>query len=191
MIVLAQRTRSYFSCQNLEVNIIRFPVCGTGCGGGCNTGCGAGCATGCGNDCGYGDACGCEPECTPIAFSMCGMCGVRYFRIDDDFYYGSQWASGAAAAYRSLELDQLRHQRRQQPDRSASRLEHELLRRLQVELLLQLDVRRVQQLHREPPARVGRQRRLAVRPRPARTMNSNARQGRHFVPGRVAAGRLV
>lgn len=97
IIVTAQRTRSYFSCQNLELNIIRFPVCESGCGGGSCSTCGPNCA-GYGTDCGYG-ACGCEQDCCPIAFSMCGMCGVRYFRADDDFYYGSQFAQWGGGAY--------------------------------------------------------------------------------------------
>jgi len=93
LIVLGQRVRTYFSAQNIEINIIRFPVCNAGCGG-CDTGCGGNSGYG---GCGYG-GCGCEPECTPIAFSMCGMCGVRYFRTDDDFFYANQWAIYNAGA---------------------------------------------------------------------------------------------
>src|SRR3954453_956316 len=44
--VLAPFVRTDFQAQNLELNVIRFPVCETGCGG-CNTGSG-GCNTGCG-----------------------------------------------------------------------------------------------------------------------------------------------
>ena len=92
IIVMGQRTRSYFSAQNIEINLIRFAACDSGCGGGTN----------CGYDsCGYG-AYGCEPVSNPISFSMCGMCGVRYFRIDDDFYYGSQWAEWGGGTYGTL-----------------------------------------------------------------------------------------
>jgi hypothetical protein len=49
LIVLGQRTRSYFSAQNLELNLIRFPMCYMGCGNGCGSGA-------CGGDCGYGPA---------------------------------------------------------------------------------------------------------------------------------------
>jgi hypothetical protein len=84
--VLAQRVRTNFKAQNLEVNLIRFPVCEVGCGG-----CDSGCNTGC-------DPCGCEQSCAPSAFSMYGSCGVRYFRADDDFMYAnefSEWDAGA------------------------------------------------------------------------------------------------
>jgi hypothetical protein len=76
--VVAQRVRTNFKAQNLELNIIRFPVCDMACGG-CNT-CNAGC---------YGDAC--EPACMPSMFSMYGSCGVRYFRVDDDFMYANEF----------------------------------------------------------------------------------------------------
>jgi hypothetical protein len=86
--VLAQRVRTNFKAQNLELNFIRFPVCEMACGG-CNT-----CDSG-----GYGgcDPCGCEQSCCPRAFSMYGSCGVRYFRVDDDFMYATafrEWDTG-------------------------------------------------------------------------------------------------
>jgi hypothetical protein len=84
--VLAQHVRTNFKAQNLELNIIRFPVCQVACGGG-NSGC---------NSCdGYGAACGCEEECCPSSFSMYGSCGVRYFRVDDDFMYANEFAEWA------------------------------------------------------------------------------------------------
>jgi hypothetical protein len=91
--VLAQRVRTNFEASNLELNIIRFPVCEMGCAGGSYAGCDAG---GCG-EYGYG-ASGCEESCGPPPFSMYGSCGVRYFRADDDFMYASEfteWVGGA------------------------------------------------------------------------------------------------
>jgi hypothetical protein len=70
--VVSQRVRTDFKAENLELNIIRFPMCNTGCSGG-----------------GY-DACGCNGGCDScMAFSMYGSCGVRYFHVNDDFLYGS------------------------------------------------------------------------------------------------------
>lgn len=86
--VVAQRVRTDFKAENLELNVIRFPMCNTGCAGG-----------------GY-DACGCNSNCNGcadscMAFSMYGSCGVRYFHVNDDFLYGSesQVYDGVAAAY--------------------------------------------------------------------------------------------
>ena len=78
-----QRVRTDWKAQNLELNIIRFPLtCGSPCGGGNSCGgCGGYDACGC-NSCGCNDSCG-------LGFSMYGSCGVRYFRIDDDFLYGT------------------------------------------------------------------------------------------------------
>lgn len=56
--VLAVRARSYFSMQNLELNFIRFPVAG----------------------CGY------DP-CCPPRFTVNGLAGVRFLKIDDNFDY--------------------------------------------------------------------------------------------------------
>ena len=68
-----QRVRTDFRVQNLELNFIRFPMaCASPCSGGCG---------GC-------DACGCNDSCGS-GFSMYGSCGVRYFRVDDDFLYGT------------------------------------------------------------------------------------------------------
>jgi hypothetical protein len=85
--VLAQRVRTNFKAQNLELNFIRFPVCDFSCGGG-NT-----CDTGC-------DPCNsCEP-CGPVmAFSAYGSCGVRYFRADDDFMYANEFRTWDGAAW--------------------------------------------------------------------------------------------
>jgi hypothetical protein len=87
--VLAQRVRTNFKAQNLELNIFRFPVCHIPCGP----------AAGCGPTACYADygACGCEEECCPSSFSMYGSCGLRYFRVDDDFMYANEfteWAAG-------------------------------------------------------------------------------------------------
>ena len=89
--VLAQRVYTNFQAQNIEVNVIRFPMlCDT-----CNTGCG-----GCGGDaCGCGgcdSGCGCSDGWN-TNFSMYGSCGVRYFRIDDDLSYDTEfttWTGG-------------------------------------------------------------------------------------------------
>jgi hypothetical protein len=65
--VLAQRVRTNFSCQNLELNMLRLPLL-TGC-------------------CSY-------DSCAP-AFTLTGLCGVRYFRFDDDLEFGTEWATAA------------------------------------------------------------------------------------------------
>lgn len=64
--VLAQRVRTNFWAQNLELNFLRLPFYGGGC-----------------------DPCGCDP-CAP-AFSLTGLCGVRWFRMDDDLEFGTEW----------------------------------------------------------------------------------------------------
>lgn len=76
--VLAQRVRTSFSAQNIELNFIRFPICNFGsCGSGCND-CGSGCNT-----------------CGPVAprFSINGVCGVRYLRLDEDLQYCSYFTN--------------------------------------------------------------------------------------------------
>jgi hypothetical protein len=65
--VLAQRVRTNFTCQNLELNFLRLPLM-TGC-------------------CSYDS---CDP-----AFTLTGLCGVRYFRFDDDLEFGTEWSTGA------------------------------------------------------------------------------------------------
>lgn len=65
--VLAQRVRTNFRAQNLELNFLRLPLL-TGC-------------------CSY-------DSCAP-AFTLTGLCGVRYFRFDDDLEFGTEWATGA------------------------------------------------------------------------------------------------
>jgi hypothetical protein len=80
--VLAHRVRSNFRAQNLELNLIRLPICG-------GSSCGYG-SSGC-DDCnGYGAA-NCAPACES-PFSMATLCGFRYLRIDDDFEYATMWA---------------------------------------------------------------------------------------------------
>ena len=86
--VLAQHVRTNFKAQNLELNIFRFPVCEVACNG-CNSGYNGGCD----------GAYGCEEQCCPSSFSMYGSCGVRYFRVDDDFMYANEfaeWTGGVA-----------------------------------------------------------------------------------------------
>jgi hypothetical protein len=82
--ILAQRVRSSFRAQNVELNFLRLPLCGM-------DSCGTGYA---GDDChGYG-----ATDCAPhygSSFSMATLCGVRYLRFDDDFEYGTMWATGA------------------------------------------------------------------------------------------------
>jgi hypothetical protein len=84
--VMSQSIRTDFKAQNLELNVIRFPMtCSTGCSSG---GCGGGYdACGCNTNytgCNSG-SCGCD-DCG-LGFSMYGSCGVRYFHIGDDLAY--------------------------------------------------------------------------------------------------------
>jgi len=65
--VLAQRVRTNFWAQNLELNFLRLPLSMGGCGYDC---------------------------CAP-AFSLTGLCGVRYFRMDDDFEFATEWDDGS------------------------------------------------------------------------------------------------
>ncbi|WP_442483813.1 BBP7 family outer membrane beta-barrel protein [Aeoliella sp. SH292] len=58
VVVLGVRVRSKFTAQNLELNFIRFPVAG----------------------CGY------DP-CCPPRFTVNGLAGVRFLRLDDDLEY--------------------------------------------------------------------------------------------------------
>jgi putative beta barrel porin BBP7 len=86
--VVSQRIRTDFRAQNLELNVIRFPVCATSCQSnscGCNNGCG-GCDGGCDDNCGLG-------------FSMYGSCGVRYFHVADDLLYGTDFQEFGGGAY--------------------------------------------------------------------------------------------
>jgi hypothetical protein len=64
--VLAQRVRTNYSAQNFELNIMRLPL--------------------------YMSGCGCD--CEGPAFSLTSLCGVRYFRTDDDFEFGTEWDDG-------------------------------------------------------------------------------------------------
>jgi hypothetical protein len=64
--VLAQRVRTNFQAQNLELNFLRLPLL-TGC-------------------CSYDS---CDP-----AFTLTGLCGVRYFSFDDDLEFATEWDEG-------------------------------------------------------------------------------------------------
>jgi hypothetical protein len=64
--VLAQRVRTNFWAQNFELNFMRLPL--------------------------YTGGCGCD-SCAP-AFTLTGLCGVRYFRMDDDFEFDTEWEVG-------------------------------------------------------------------------------------------------
>jgi hypothetical protein len=76
--LLAQRVRSNFQAQNIELNLLRLPMCGSSYGG---------------YGFGYG-ATECEPACGS-PFSIATLCGFRYLRIDDDFEYATMWATDA------------------------------------------------------------------------------------------------
>jgi hypothetical protein len=95
--ILAQRVRTNFKAQNLELNIIRFPVCNMSCGS-CDSGCNSGCNAGC-------DPYGCEEQCKTLAFSMYGSAGVRYFRADDDFMYATEFNGTTQTAFDGWSYD--------------------------------------------------------------------------------------
>jgi hypothetical protein len=82
--ILAQRVRSSFRAQNVELNFLRLPLCGMDT---CGTGHLAG------DHHGYG-ATDCAPD-YGSSFSMTTLCGVRYLRFDDDFEYATMWALDA------------------------------------------------------------------------------------------------
>ncbi len=65
--VLAQRVRTNFWAQNLELNFLRLPLYMGGC----------------------------DYDCCAPAFTLTGLCGVRYFRMDDDFEFGTEWDDGS------------------------------------------------------------------------------------------------
>ena len=69
--------RTSFTCQNIELNFLRLPMMCGGCAPTCDAGCG-----------GYGGGCACAQPSCGSAFSVTGLCGVRFFRIDDDFRFG-------------------------------------------------------------------------------------------------------
>jgi len=60
--VVAQRVRTNFWSQNLELNIFRLPL--------------------------YTGGCGCD---CASPFSLTGLCGVRYFRFGDDLEFATEW----------------------------------------------------------------------------------------------------
>jgi Putative beta barrel porin-7 (BBP7) len=76
--ILAERVRTNFSAQSFELNILRLPIFS--------------CGPACGSDCCDGAPCG-------SSFSMAGMCGFRYLRLDDDFQYGMEWGVWDGAAF--------------------------------------------------------------------------------------------
>ena len=78
--ILAERVRTNFSAQNFELNILRLPFFSSG--------------PACGSGCCEGTSCG-------SSFSMAGMCGVRYMRLDDNFQYGMEWGVWDGACARS------------------------------------------------------------------------------------------
>jgi hypothetical protein len=66
--VLAQRVRTDFKAQNLELNFLRFPICDVGGGG-------------------------CEPACGGPAFTVSGLFGFRYFRTDDNLELATEFGT--------------------------------------------------------------------------------------------------
>jgi hypothetical protein len=92
--------RTSFAAQNIELNFLRLPMLSCGC-------CAPSCDSGCG---GYGGVCdgGCSQPCCGPAFTMTGMCGMRFFRIDDDFRFADQFyvqTAGAAGPDGSIIYD--------------------------------------------------------------------------------------
>lgn len=73
--VTAQRVRTNWSAQNIELNLLRLPMF-------------------CGGTCGGYDACGGNGDCGSCTspFTLVGLCGFRYLRFDDAFEYGT-WCS--------------------------------------------------------------------------------------------------
>jgi hypothetical protein len=100
--VFRQRIRSNFRASNVELNFLRFPVCNVAsCGNGGTSGCYD--ANGYGyNACSSGYGAGCQTAaCAPSgpSFSMAGMCGLRYFRMDDSFEHAVDAYSYDGAAW--------------------------------------------------------------------------------------------
>lgn len=92
IVVTMAKTRGSFEVQNLEVNLLRIGVCGDACAAGCDGGTCDACAAG---DCaghGYG---------VPARFSCTGVCGFRYFELDESFMYGVNYydSVGATSGY--------------------------------------------------------------------------------------------
>ncbi len=73
------QARNSFSAQNVELNLLRLPLMGGGCGccGSCDS-CGGG-------SCGAG-GCFCGPRC-----QVTTMIGARYMRFDEDLYFRSDF----------------------------------------------------------------------------------------------------
>ncbi len=77
-------TRSRFSAQNIELNLLRLPVLSGGCGlGGCDSG-----ACGCdsGGCCGSGSCGSTRPR-----YEVTTLVGARYMRFDEDFYFRTDY----------------------------------------------------------------------------------------------------
>ena len=142
--VVDQRVHTDFNAQNLELNIIRFPMCNTGCSSATAVVAAATPAVA------TRVATAAAMPTAASGFSMYGSCGVRYFHVDDDFLYGTRIpATGGACVDDKTDANQyvdLRHQRQEQPRWSASRLDQRLLLR-QVEPVLQQHVRHLRQPH--------------------------------------------
>ena len=80
--------RTSFALDNIELNFLRLPMmCGCSAPA-CNSGCGYG---DCGGYGGCNSGCGCEQPCCGSAFTMTGLCGIRFLRIDDDFRFGDSY----------------------------------------------------------------------------------------------------
>jgi hypothetical protein len=75
--------RTSFTAQNIELNFLRLPMMCGGCAPSCDSGCGGG---------------GCAQPSYGSAFTVTGMCGVRFFRIDDDFRFADQFYVQTAGA---------------------------------------------------------------------------------------------
>ena len=99
--------RSTFSMQNAELNLLRLPALSYGCGayngggrflgrsggcgaGGCDSCCGAGGCSGVGGCCDTGGGCGCAGGCAP-RLSVTTVLGARFMRIDEDFWFRSDY----------------------------------------------------------------------------------------------------
>lgn len=91
------RVRSSFSARNIEVNLLRLNLCGCApaCGpcGGCNGGISGGGLGGYGGLGGISGGLG--GYCAPNRYSIIGVCGVRYFELDDYFMYGVDYNGGS------------------------------------------------------------------------------------------------
>ena len=135
---VAVSVRTSFAVDNIELNFLRLPM-SCGCGAPvCNSGCGGYGDGGLGGYGGCGGCGGCEQACCCSPFTMTGLCGVRFLRIDDDFRFGDCFRLYDSVNGNADGTHHLRSQRRQLADRLPVGRQHELLRRLPLELLLRL-----------------------------------------------------